>query len=221
MELIKKRVTTIKKDTEFSEERIVEFRSSLRVSKRNLENALKEKEALTQRIEAVEGQIINADKQRQLILEQMKDLERNTTASEGKRKFLEDKELEGDQALLKLEERLSVARSRFDENSIKCEEAEARLKKLQEEQMNTSTRRKELEIKSRALQTDVDSKVLNIRDIEEMERRSWAKGTKDEDEIRLVECHYREMLERTEQGRVKVNRLQRMIEDVRGNYNVY
>lgn len=206
----------MKAETELSEERITKFESALRASKRSLENALQEKESLSRRIEAVESHIIGADKQRQFIMDKMKVLERTTTASEGKRKFLENKELEGDQVILQLEERLSIARARFDENSIKCEEAEMQLAQLQAEHSKTSDRRMQLQEVGQCLQSDVDQKMLQVRDIEELEMKSSSKNHHDEEELKLLESHCQEAMERTQRGRISVQKLQRLIESVQG-----
>lgn len=64
MEVVKKRLNQMKEDFETSQEKIVEFEAKLQDSCRNLEAAVTEKESLVRRIEAVESQIINANRTR-------------------------------------------------------------------------------------------------------------------------------------------------------------
>ena len=127
MDLVKKRLNQMKEDYDKSQEKIIEFESKLQTSRRNLEAAVTEKESLLRRIEAVESQIITANKSRDEIAEQYRYLERNVDQNEGKRKFLENKELEGDINVGRLEERLAEIRDKFFENSVKCEEGDRRL----------------------------------------------------------------------------------------------
>ena len=60
-------------------------------------------------------------------MEQYRTLERNVNENEGKRRFLESKELQGDITIGRLEERLVEIRDKFFENSVKCEEGDRRL----------------------------------------------------------------------------------------------
>lgn len=214
MELVKQKLTQMKDDHEASEERILKFQSELVDSKRNLEAALHEKESLARKIEAVEAQIINANKQGQFLLEQLRSLERNTDENEGRRRFLQDRELEGEQSLSQLEYRLDEVRDKFVENSTKCENAERRLVVLKAEYEKIRSKRLEMEDQSLYLQKEVDEKTLQLRDLEETELKTSARDFRNEDHIRLVEDYYSDAVEREEHGRLNCQRLQRLIEQV-------
>jgi len=214
MELVKERLNQMKDDYETSNDKIIKFESELQESRRNLESAVNEKESLLRRIEVVESQIINANKNRERIVDDLRYLERNTDVNEGKRKFLENKELEGDINICRLEERLSEVRDKFFENSIKCEEGERRLAVLRSDFDKLRSRRLEMQEHAVYLQRDLDEKTLKSRGMEDHLANNGAKEYDDEANLRIVEDLHREELDREEKARLRVQKLQRVIEMV-------
>jgi len=214
MELVKERLNQMKDDYETSNDKIIKFESELQESRRNLESAVNEKESLLRRIEVVESQIINANKNRERIVDDLRYLERNTDVNEGKRKFLENKELEGDINICRLEERLSEVRDKFFENSIKCEEGERRLAVLRSDFDKLRSRRLEMQEHAVYLQRDLDEKTLKSRGMEDHLANNGAKEYDDEANLRIVEDLHREELDREERARLRVQKLQRVIEMV-------
>ncbi|XP_066922204.1 tropomyosin-like [Clytia hemisphaerica] len=214
MELVKERLNQMKDDYETSNDKIIKFESELQESRRNLESAVNEKESLLRRIEVVESQIINANKNRERIVDDLRYLERNTDINEGKRKFLENKELEGDINICRLEERLSEVRDKFFENSIKCEEGERRLAVLRSDFDKLRSRRLEMQEHAVYLQRDLDEKTLKSREMEDHLANNGAKEYDDEANLRIVEDLHREELDREERARLRVQKLQRVIEMV-------
>jgi len=214
MELVKERLNQMKDDYETSNDKIIKFESELQESRRNLESAVNEKESLLRRIEVVESQIINANKNRERVVDDLRYLERNTDVNEGKRKFLENKELEGDINICRLEERLSEVRDKFFENSIKCEEGERRLAVLRSDFDKLRSRRLEMQEHAVYLQRDLDEKTLKSRGMEDQLANNGAKEYDDEANLRIVEDLHREELDREEKARLRVQKLQRVIEMV-------
>lgn len=137
MELVKDKLNSMKAQSELSEEKIIRFESELRKSTQHLEAALKEKESLIKKVEAVEAQIINADRKRGDVMDRLKDLDQSTDTSECKRRVLENRELDGDDALIKLEDRLRFVQEKYSEHCVQCEEGERRVAVLGAEYKKT------------------------------------------------------------------------------------
>ena len=220
MDLVKKRLSQMKEDYDTSQEKIVKFETELQTSRRNLEAAVTEKESLLRRIEAVESQIITANKTRDEISEQYRYLERSVDQNEGKRKFLENKELEGDINLVRLEERLAEIRDKFFENSVKCEEGDRRLSILQAEYEKMHTKRLQMQERAVHLQREFDEKTLRMRDLEEAVLRTGAKEYDEDANMKVMQDLHRDALVREESARLHVQKLQRVIEKVEGKRDV-
>ena len=216
MDLVKKRLNQMKDDCETSQEKIIKFEAELQATQRNMEAAVTEKESLLRRIEAVESQIITANKSRDEIAEQYRHFERNVDQNEGKRKFLENKELEGDINLFRLEERLAEIRDKFFENSVKCEEGDRRLAVLRSEYEKLHSKRMEMQEHAVHLQREFDEKTLRLRDLENSVVRTGAKEYDEDGNLRVVQDLHRDALAREETARLHVQKLQRMIEMVEG-----
>lgn len=216
MQAVKNQINSMKIQAEESEERVIKFESALRTCKQHLETALKEKEQLTKRIENVEAQIINADRQRGDIVDRLKEINLKTDTSECKRRILENREVEGDAAITKLEHRLKKARETYDENLRRSEEAERRLASLTNEYNSVCKNRQLLKVKGSKLEKEIDAKILKLRDREDLEMRMSKRECRAEDQLKLLESFYRDAEEKREVGRVKVMRLQTLVEKQQG-----
>lgn len=212
MEVVKKRLNQMKEDFETSQEKIVEFEAKLQDSCRNLEAAVTEKESLVRRIEAVESQIINANRTRDEVMEQYRTLERNVNENEGKRRFLESKELQGDITIGRLEERLVEIRDKFFENSVKCEEGDRRLAVLRADYDKVHAMRLQMQDRASHLLREYDEKTLRLRDLEDTLQRTGAKEYDEDANMKVIQDMHRDALYREETSRLYVQKLKRLIE---------
>ena len=202
----------MKVQAEQSEERTNTFESALKRSKQHLDAAIHEKEGLIKKIAAVEEQITISDRKREDLREKLNGLISNTDVSECKRKVLENRELEGDETMVKLEERLAYSKNQYKEHAVRCEEAERRLQILKEEFNKVHELRMELENKGDYMEEEIDEAITKMRDLENKEGDAIKKEYQSDDQIKLLDSYYREAEERKEMARYDVCRLQRLID---------
>lgn len=213
MDAVKNKLNSMKAQSELSEERIIKFESNLTVSKQHLEAALKEKESLYRKIEAIEAQILLAERKKEDVVDKLKGLRDDTDCSESKRRVLENRELEGDVALGKLEDRLRTVREKYGENATQCEEGERRLYVLTADFEKTRERRLKSETTAEKLEKEIEAKMAQLRCCEESLRKNSYSDFKQEDHIKLLESYHREAEEKKELGRLNILKLRRQIEN--------
>lgn len=209
---VKNKLNSMKLETALSEDRIRKFETTLKISRDHLESALLEKESLHRRIEAVESQIIDANKQREDMQDKIQSFEAQITDFHCKRRDLCEGEKNVNDDITKLEKQLKHANEHLAENTVRHEEAERRLETLDTDCAVAIELRKECEKRSAILEREIDQKLLRLKACEDFERKYGEAVGRRADERKMVESYYRDGEGRVEKGKIDINRLQRVVE---------
>lgn len=209
---VKNKLNSMKLETALSEDRIRKFETTLKISRDHLESALLEKESLHRKIEAVESQIIDANKQREDMQEKIQSFEAQITDFHCKRRDLCEGEKNVNDDITKLEKQLKLANDHFAENTVRHEEAERRLETLDTDCKVAIERREECENRSAVLEREIDQKLLRLKACEDFERKYGEAVGRRAHENKMVESYYKDAEGRVEKGKIDINRLQRVVE---------
>jgi len=202
----------MKLETALSEDRIRKFEANLKLSKDHLDSALLEKETLQRKIEAVETQIINANKLREDMQEKLTHFETQIDEYHCKRREFSESEKDVGDDIDRLERQLKVAKDHLSENTVRCEEAEKRLFTLDSDCQNAMEKHEECSKRSAMLEKEIDQKLLKLKAYEHFERKYADEDCRRAHNMKLLDSYYREAEGRVETGKLNITRLQRVVE---------
>ncbi|XP_065648553.1 tropomyosin beta chain isoform X2 [Hydra vulgaris] len=212
MQAVKEAILDMIEQSQYSEDRIKLFESALRSSKRHLENILNEKESLMKKLENSEMKIISVDQQRCEVADKLKAIEIQIDQSELHRRVLEEKELESDNKIIKLEYKLCTAKNKYEENILRYEEAKQRLAELNSEYNLLIKKQTCLEQTGADLEQEAENKTLKLISLEKSSEQLFKSNANNEDHLRYLENDCRLMNEKQEATMLNVARLQKLIE---------
>ena len=151
-----------------------------------------------------------------VLADKLKTLEIQIDQSELHRRVLEEKEMESDNIITKMENKLRSAQTKYEENSLRCNEAKQRLDELNSEYCNLLKTRAHCEERGIDLKKEIFKNTSKMICLEKLNEDFSKKELNSEDQIKYLEDNYRQMNEKQETNMLNALRLQRLIESTKG-----
>ena len=216
MEAVRQKLNTIRAEIDETDERAKNVEMYVRMEQQRLESCLLERDSLERKTQNALQKIDEAQDKYQVSLERLAELETSIDVNESKRKALEKRELDYDDRLVLLEERLRVAKINFEERRQLLEEAKRRKSVLNADLQKAEGRMKDAKEKSDYFDSEIEYAGQQLRQMERKEMSSTDREIELEDEMRYLADKLRTAQERWFLSDDKVKALQRTKDALEG-----
>ena len=216
MEAVRQKLNTIRNDIDETDEKAKNLEMYVRMEQQRLESCLLERESLERKTQGTLQKIEEAQGKYQENLDRLAELETSVDVNESKRKALEKRELDYDDRLALLEDKLRIAKINFEERRQLLEEAKRRKSVLNADLEKADAKMRDSKEKADYFDSEIEYAGQQLRQMERREMSSTGREMELEDEIRFLADKLRASQERWFIGDDKVKALLRTKDALEG-----
>ena len=196
MEAVREKLNTIRRDIDETDEKAKNLEMYVRMEQQRLESCLLERESLERKTQGTLQKIEEVQGKYQENLDRLAELETSVDVNESKRKALEKRELDYDDRLALLEDKLRIAKINFEERRQLLEEAKRRKSVLNADLEKADAKMKDAKEKADYFDSEIEYAGQQLRQMERREISSTGREMELEDELRSLADKLRSSQER-------------------------